>query len=1520
MIVRRFTTKGGGMRRPIEEDLPPMRLDVDLFKSEEPAMGQTTEEGELFATVLQAELYAIDMRRVGARFGPQVILSESAMLPGQNRDTNLTPEKAAEEQARFDKEIRGQALSRNLVGLSLSGGGIRSATFNLGVIQALARLRILRRFDYLSTVSGGGYIGGWLAAWLRREGEAPAPNEPTLVAAPPTDAFENVELQLDVSRLEQSRAARPVHKDHPIVDEEPEAIQHLRSYSNYLTPRPGLFTADTWTILAIYLRNFLLNQLMLLPIAVASVLAIWLLVLLYAPSPRPRLNRGLGTIEGGLFIGLLLFGFFLIALELSKLYRQRSSKRQPPPEGTRRLLDHPFFAWVARPMSPLRFLWLTVWPLMCCAVLCCWLFGIVVVKSVQPEGKEQWKAIRLNWSSFDRIHIFDGLPLVGGITFDAATAYNDWDDGDFPWDGAVPFVLAFGLLHLLAHMAALLSALIFDLVSRNLGSVEEVKGRLARDTCLSLASFVSGCIGGFLLYIVMVTVLWPLHHQPYAVATVGPPLMVMLFIFAAYSEVGLLGGFLHEDEREWWARVTAFLMIHAGSWFVIFGSAIYVPYLVQLLNKAISPMVTPGLVLGWLATAIGGAVAGRSPATGGKVKNQAFELLAKIGPTVFLIGLFAAVSWLVQVWIVNIDPYKDFLQEVGHVFSERVTPKGGIGPDELAYWLVGSLAIGGLMTFFLNVNLFSLHAMYANRLIRCYLGASRRKEEWLQRWTNGVWHPGRGGAPTGSQGPFRRGQLLTGFDAKDDISLRDLRIGPREGTDTGYWGPLRLINTALNLVAGKELAWQDRKAESFTLTPLYCGSKSTGYRKLTESADELMTLGRATAISGAAADPNMGYHQSAPVTALMTIFNTRLGWWLQNPRRPDWKAKSPSFGGLIWHELFGQTDENGKFVHLSDGGHFENLGVYELIRRRCRYIIACDAGQDRDSAYEDLANLSRLCRTDFGVRIEIDTSPIRWQGDQRFGRWHCAIGQIHYEDVDPHEMPGLIIYLKASMTGDEPADVQNYATMNPDFPHQTTADQFFDERQFESYRALGYHIAHSVFAASVRDAGVGPVPRVAPPSQDFAKLAETARAAFERENKRLFSKIRSRWFPAPPDIEATYEETAKAFNVMQGVLRSDPNLRGSSRDLYPELLRQLGNGKPAPAHKPPSRPVDGGVNPLPEPIGDGRGNAARNPRPLNGADGAGRVPDRIARRTAELHAANQMIQVIEYAWLGVRMEGYPEHPINRGWMNVLRRCAHSALLHRYWPALRGGFHQEFVRFFERELHLPDGSPAAFPLGLDGSEIVMDGTSRKPVTRTLKHLGREFAREWPGLPALPALVKAAINGPLPGCNHKAWLICTTRLGKPAYACGVVLAWDAQALDWKSLGANANPLRNDTQEDEVELFIWLRGPYRNVQIGRTCFENGTPQKESPLEDLLKKLPAKTSLCTSYPAHGSAGGDIEKKTWLNFFYHYEFRGSGQKDIEEGQVLLLKRPVGPRPAWRPGGAGAVPTPVNEPPERVVV
>src|SRR5262249_31732931 len=125
--------------------------------------------------------------------------------------------------------------------------------------------------------------------------------------------------------------------------------------------------------------------------------------------------------------------------------------------------------------------------------------------------------------------------------------------------------------------------------------------------------------------------------------------------------------------------------------------------------------------------------------------------------------------------------------------------------------------------------------------------------------------------------------------------------------------------------------------------------------------------------------------------------------------------------------------------------------------------VVSDAEADPEFEFEALGVLARKCRSDLGVRVEIDVTPLRRPAAGGTSRWHCAGGAIRHDDVDPKAIPGLLVYLKASLTGDEPSDVQNYAVRHPEFPHEPTLDQFFSESQFESYRALGYHVAHEVF-------------------------------------------------------------------------------------------------------------------------------------------------------------------------------------------------------------------------------------------------------------------------------------------------------------------------------------------------------------------------------------------------------------------------------------------------------------------------
>src|SRR5204863_1534292 len=141
--------------------------------------------------------------------------------------------------------------------------------------------------------------------------------------------------------------------------------------------------------------------------------------------------------------------------------------------------------------------------------------------------------------------------------------------------------------------------------------------------------------------------------------------------------------------------------------------------------------------------------------------------------------------------------------------------------------------------------------------------------------------------------------------------------------------------------------------------PLHCGSEEVGYRRSKSyGGPDGMSLGTAMTISGAAASPNMGYHSSPLVTLIMTLFNARLGWWLGNPGRAGDRTFNQDGPGLalqpLLAEAFGLTDDNNSYVYLSDGGHFENLGLYEMVRRRCQVIVVSDAGCDKDFKFEDL--------------------------------------------------------------------------------------------------------------------------------------------------------------------------------------------------------------------------------------------------------------------------------------------------------------------------------------------------------------------------------------------------------------------------------------------------------------------------------------------------------------------------------------------------------------------------------------
>jgi hypothetical protein len=861
-----------------------------------------------------AHLAAAVRQRMDAADGPMppyvALEREYVHLHGALPDGYDTAAADAEER---ERAIRRAIHARGHAALCLSGGGIRSASFALGVLQGLANRGLLNAFDFLSTVSGGGYTGGWLSAWLfhaRMAGQSP------------DDVFRQLAPPLDGSR-----------------DREPEPIGRLREYSNYLDPKVGAFSVDVWTLVATVARNLLLNWLVLVPLLAAALLV-------------PRVY----------FATTLL--------------------------GTQDWIDRDDLFW---------------------------------------------------WSS--RLLIAGGALLLVAVAYIAANlpSIGDRRRGQRAFIGwcFAPLCLATGALTLYWAWSRTLDA--NPVTARSVASFA-VGGHLAVWIAVTLASprrwrpmtliaaLVSGAVAGVGVWW-FATALFarPLAHAE-VFTTLAAPLILAILGGAGTLFVGIASSETSDDDREWWSRFGAWLLISIATWLgtsaIVFAGPVVVHVVLQWLDTRLARQGIGGTLVSLLTAAIGAVAARTSRESKTAARNPGwrrivFAVAAPAFVILLLVGL-ASANVRMLAWIDALG-----------VLPEYSHPVGG-GLPEIALLLAVFTILGVVMGLVVAVNKFSLHGMYRSRLIRAFLGASRAAA---------ARHPNR----------------FTGFDPRDNIALSELAATRR---------PLHVINMALNLVANTRLAWQERKAESFTVSPLAAGTRALGYRPIAQyGGPDGMSLGTAITISGAAASPNMGYHSSPAVTFLLTLFNARLGAWLGNPADAGhltWRASDPVMGaGPLLREMFGRTTDDNPYVYLSDGGHFENLGLYEMVVRRCRYIVVSDAGCDGSYAFEDLGNAIRKIRIDLGIPIEFEGGLGIDAAHVRDGNEHGAVGTIRYSVVDGHGLDGVLIYLKATLSGDEPVDVANYAAVHPDFPHETTANQWFGESQFESYRMLGVHSVDS---------------------------------------------------------------------------------------------------------------------------------------------------------------------------------------------------------------------------------------------------------------------------------------------------------------------------------------------------------------------------------------------------------------------------------------------------------------------------
>ncbi len=972
-----------------------------------------------------------------------------------------------------------------------SGGGIRSASFCLGVLQGLARFSahrtpkpntksVLAGLDYLSTVSGGGYIGSWLMAWASHS------------------KYERIIELL-------------AHPADTATDPEPQPIRHLREYTSYLAPRYG-FSLDTMTLFAIVLRNLILNWMILVP-ALMFLLCVPELfyhasaltpLCLRVPSWIPTAYAFDGTV---LLAALFVSRATLFAAQSAFQPYYASETKNPRELGrtSREVvrLVLPLFvgvsilaeawAWANRPGNPT--------PVTASSSLTMIAAHFAVFAILPPMVM----ALARVWWLRPRLDVKNQSPLRRNIPGEDGESHGPQKtagDDDSSLSGR------------LLRWSAIVNwgRLIWALVAPFLTGVMIA---LALAACAKYIAtpYMFGNPG--------------LYHVTRKFVWLCLPIIWIVILMASSILSGLVSAIETEEEREWWARATGLIMMFQLGLVALIGIAFYGGETLRAVVAAV--LAALGLASGYV-----GSLSGLSAATTSGLKKVTLDQLTTAQKWLSKHDLFAPTACVIAIVCLSLaiaslttgirthvyaslqdgpkvaqsslpnaqasnttTPVTAKTEESGISWAVRssllafhmdtrfldAAPLGRPAPTEAGrvdqlkksfianiLILLAALLMATVANLFINVNTFSLHGMYRMRLTRAYLGAS-----------NFARHPDN----------------FTNFDSHDNRYETEIA---RHDT------PLHVINTALNTVATSNLAWQQRKAESFTFSPISAGSWRLGYLPTSMyGGSRGVTLGTAMAISGAAFNPNMGYNSSPLVTLLMTFFNARLGWWLPNPIWPVLKAESANgntpptspvtLGSIVSqsgaasflrrsspicalfiliYEALGRTDDKYKWIELTDGGHFENLGLYEMVLRRCRYIVVVDADADSNFEFEDLGNAVRKIEIDLGVPIRFPDYagglPMKHGIDGT--NHYCALGDILYTRIDKAPetedkdkdggkvkeqiiADGKLLYIKPCLKGSEPLGVRAYANAHPKFPHEATINQFFNEPQFESYRNLG---------------------------------------------------------------------------------------------------------------------------------------------------------------------------------------------------------------------------------------------------------------------------------------------------------------------------------------------------------------------------------------------------------------------------------------------------------------------------------
>jgi Patatin-like phospholipase len=861
------------------------------------------------------------------------------------------------------------------IGLALSGGGIRSATVSLGVLQSLARRDLLKKIDYVSTVSGGGYAGCFLGSFflpeaLRRGkaqevvGQEPfkdrcveAYAELKRAATPTAPPSECAGVR---SMLEQSAA---LETDQTRKWSENKAFDWLRNNGRYLAPRGA---GDLIYVVAMQIRNWAAVQ-----YVIGVMIVFWLLV--FSTGRAWLITRA--------------------------DWRHIEAMFLPDPGAA--------------------IYWSPGWILV----------GAVGLFLVVPFALAYWLA----HSMVERKRVLSWFPLVHAVTLIVLlVAGLIW-----AFQG-MPHVSWAARAYIAVSSLAIIIFLVGLALERRPLDLKSLRTRYTRWLGTMFWWFLGGA-GLALLGTIGQTVYAYLSHGASVSRVAGLTSVVAAIVAGARQLFKWLGSGTKEAHPripfDALAGVAALvlLLITGGAWATLVQAALW------------QGGLPPAVPIQSCDTSCGE----KGPRAWSHA--DAIEIVPWRGPDTLRVELEPAGTPLLS----------------GHVAA--VAP----------VWMIvlfGGVAFLFITTgMFLNfINMSSLHQFYAARLGRAYLGATNR-DRFKDGGVVAVTTP----LPTDTI-------LLEAYYHKDLAA------------------PVHLINVTVNQTrpAEGQIVQRDRKGMSMVIGPRYTIVNSAIFdrddakegdllpvngqaARLAEQRgtqwhqfdSEELDLGDWCAISGAAFSTGMGMRTSLGLSLLAGMANVRLGYWWNFDIRRAGLVHLPAYR-YLWSELM--ADFKGPqepFWFLTDGGHFDNTAVYELVRRRVGTIILCDNGCDPKFQFDDLGNLARKLRMDFGAEMRevpvllpeqqakyFTTTTGFADADDRIQK--CALlYEIRYPGEAGKPAPSrgtLLVVLKPNMLPEAPMDVTEYGKTNPEFPHQTTLDQFFDEAQWESYRKLGELIADTV--------------------------------------------------------------------------------------------------------------------------------------------------------------------------------------------------------------------------------------------------------------------------------------------------------------------------------------------------------------------------------------------------------------------------------------------------------------------------